>query len=452
MRNIIGLDIGTSSVKGILMTEDGTVKKTARGGFDYTKLENGGIEIAADDFIDVCFSTIRELAQAADGEVAGICAASASGNLVILDKKNKPVTPIFNWQDTRVTTEARDILGDMDLDAFYNKVGWPFDYKTFPLALACYVKKHEPEKIKNCGKVCMSTEYLYYKLTGKWGISTSAGTPFYFIDQITGKYIPEVLEKLGINETQVPPVMPCGSILGTVTEKAAADCGLSEAVQVVLGSFDHPSAARGAGIMNEGEMLLSCGTSWVGFFPVKQREKLVKAKTLIDPFLSEKGGCWAGMVSVPSVSEQIWTYVSKYIDDGKDAYKKLSEYAKKSTAGANGLVICPTKTPCDEEILKYPKEDIARAIMEGTVNLLKDKLNALSVVGIKTEKAIMVGGPSEDLMWISLISEICKIKAEPAFGVATGAVGAAILAGIGVGIYKDEKEANKLINGGKNNV
>ena len=69
MKCFIGLDIGTSSVKGVLMTEDGSVKKTARGGFDYTKLENGGIEIDADDFVNVCFSAIRELTQAADGPI-----------------------------------------------------------------------------------------------------------------------------------------------------------------------------------------------------------------------------------------------------------------------------------------------------------------------------------------------------------------------------------------------
>ncbi|MBQ7953119.1 MAG: hypothetical protein IJ332_00010 [Clostridia bacterium] len=429
MKCFIGLDIGTSSVKGVLMTEDGSVKKTARGGFDYTKLENGGIEIDADDFVNVCFSAIRELTQAADGPICSICASAASGNLVVLDKENKPVTPIFNWQDTRVTTEARDILGEMDLDAFYSRVGWPFDYKTFPLALACYVKKHEPEKIANCGMLCMSTEYLYYRLTGKWGISTSAGTPFYLIDQKTGTYIPEILEKLGINESQVPPVMPCGSVLGTVTDEASAECGLAAGVSVVLGSFDHPSAARGAGILNEGEMLLSCGTSWVGFFPVNQREKLEKAKTLIDPFLSENDGCWAGMLSVPSVSEQIWKYVSKYIDNSENAYKKLSEYAEKSVPGANGLVICPTAEPYDGEILKYSKEDIARAIMEGTVRLLKEKLDTLSEYGIKTERAVMVGGPSEDPMWIKLISEMCNIKVKAAFGASTGAVGAVILAG-----------------------
>ncbi|MBR6729345.1 MAG: hypothetical protein IKL80_04200, partial [Clostridia bacterium] len=119
MNYLIGLDIGTSSVKGILMTEEGRLEKTAHGAFNYTALENGGLEIEAESFAAVCIGAIRELAKGAKGEVKGICASSASGNLVILDKENRPATPIFNWQDKRVTTEAEEILGAMDLDAFY---------------------------------------------------------------------------------------------------------------------------------------------------------------------------------------------------------------------------------------------------------------------------------------------------------------------------------------------
>ena len=183
MNYLIGLDIGTSSVKGVLMREDGKVRKTVHGSFIYTKTRDGGVEMDAEAFVEVCITAIRELAQAADGTVMAICASAASGNLVILDKENQPVTPIYNWQDKRVTTEAKEVLGDMDLDTFYRKIGWPFSYKTFPLAMLCYVKMHTPEKLENCGRVCMSTEYLYYRLTGKWGLSTSAGTPFYLIDQ-----------------------------------------------------------------------------------------------------------------------------------------------------------------------------------------------------------------------------------------------------------------------------
>lgn len=120
MRYLIGLDIGTSSVKGVLMTEDGKTERTESGAFVYTTLENGGVEIAPDSFVDVCFKTIRSLTQNIDGVVA-LCASSASGNLLVLDDENRPLTPIYNWQDTRVTTEAKEVLGDISADCLYEK-------------------------------------------------------------------------------------------------------------------------------------------------------------------------------------------------------------------------------------------------------------------------------------------------------------------------------------------
>ncbi len=446
MNYLIGLDIGTSSIKGVLMTQDGEIIKTARGGFHYTKLAGGGLEIQAEDFASVCLLTIKELATAADGNICGVCASSASGNLVVVDKDGKASTPIYNWQDTRVTTEAKEVLGEMDLDAFYRKVGWPFAYQTFPLALACYVKVHEPEKIKNAGMVTMSTEYLYYRLTGKWGISSSAGTPFYFIDQESGTYIPELLEALEITEEQLPPILPCGSVLGGVLPEMEEISGLPAGTPVILGSFDHPSAARGVGVFHEGEMLLSCGTSWVGFFPIADREKAASAGLLIDPFLAPKGGCWGTMVSVASVSERIWLYVSRYIDSSENAYKLLSELAAKAEPGAGGLSICPTDEPDDAKVAGYSKEQIARAIMEGTVYLLKAQLDRLSAIGIKASSAVMVGGPSENPMWLSLIEDICGVTGKIIHGAHAGSVGAAMLAGIGAGLYKNEAEANAICN------
>ena len=446
MKYLIGLDIGTSAVKGVLMTEEGTVIHSAGAPFVYTTYDNGGVEIEADKYIESCFTAINELAKGADGEIAGICASSASGNLLILDKDNKPVTPIYNWQDKRVTTEAEEILGDIDKGELYRKIGWGFSGKTFPLALLCYVKKHFPEKIENCGKVCMSTEYLYYKLTGKWGISTSAGTPFFLIDQNTGKYIPELLDKIGITEDKLPPIMKCGSKVGAVLDEASKKCGLPLGTPVVLGSFDHPSAARGAGVFNEGEMLLSCGTSWVGFFPINDREKAASAKILIDPFMSEKGGAWGTMVSVSSLSARIEMYIKRYIVDSEKRFDILTDLARKSIDGANGLCIALNDEPDDEKIKAFSKEDIARAIMEGAVNLLKEKLDILKGIGISPKTAVMVGGPSKNPMYLELIEKICGIKVSVRHGVNAGAVGAAMLAGIGAGIYKDEADANRICN------
>lgn len=446
MRHLIGMDMGTSSVKAILMTEDGKVQKVARGAFEYTRLSNGGVEISADDYAKVCIDVIKTLADAANGDVKAICASSASGNLLVLDKENKPLTGIINWQDKRVGEEAKEIFGDMDTDAFYKQIGWPFGFKAFPLAQMCYIKKHNPEIIEKLGKVCMSTEYLYFLLTGKWGISTSAGTPFFFIDQQKAEYIPELLDTFGVSEDMFPPVMDAAKTLGGILPEMADATGLKADTPVVLGTFDHPSAARGVGVLNEGEVLLSCGTSWVAFFPIEKREKVADARMLIDPFLAPKGGCWGGMASVASISERIWLYVSHYIDDGKTAFNMLSSLARECEAGAGGLSINLREEPDDDRILKYTKNQIARAIMEGTVNLLKEKLDTLKEKGISATSGIMVGGPSEDPFWIELIEKMCNIKLKVIHGQYAGAVGAAAMAGIGAGIYESEEKAFEYFN------
>lgn len=446
MSHLIGMDMGTSSVKAILMTEDGKVQKVARGAFEYTKLANGGVEISAESYAKVCIDVIKELSDYAKGDVKAICASSASGNLLVLDKENKPLTGIINWQDKRVGDEAKEVFDYLNPDEFYNQIGWPFGYKAFPLAQMAYIKKNSPEVIKNAGKVCMSTEYLYFLLTGKWGISTSAGTPFFFIDQQKKEYIPHLLDTLGVSEDMFPPVMDAAKTLGGILPQMSEATGLKEGTPVVLGTFDHPSAARGVGVLKEGQVLLSCGTSWVGFFPIKDRQKIADAKMLIDPFLAPQGGCWAGMTSVASISERIWLYVSTFIDDGKDAFSMLSALAKKAEKGAGGLKINPKDEPNKEEILRFSKENIARAIMEGTVNLLKERLDMLKEKGIGATQGIMVGGPSEDPYWIELIEDMTGIKLSVIHGQYAGAVGAATMAGIGCGIYESEEKAFEYFN------
>lgn len=433
MYHYIGLDIGTSSVKGVLMTPEGHIVKKVKEVFTYQNLPNGGLELDASHYLQVCFQTLRKLAEdVSGGSIKAICASSASGNLMLLDKEAIPMTHIINWQDQRVTTEAHEILGSINSDEFYRCIGWPFDNRTFPLAQLCYLKKNSPELLEQCGTVCMSTEYLYYTLTGKWGISTSAGTPFYLIDQEKGKYIEGMLDTLGIPQSKLPPILPCGHVLGRIRDEIAQICGIPTGTPVTLGSFDHPSAARGSGILQEEEMLLSCGTSWVAFFPVSSREKGIKAHMLIDPFLAPTG-CYGAMTSLPSLSERIQYYVNRYIDTSEDAFKKLSALCAASPPGANGLSIDPLSEPDDAKITCFSKEDIARAIMEGTVLLLKEKLDALRKHGITAKSAVMVGGPSEDPMWISLIENICDVSVRTSHGSYAGAVGAAFIAQTGIG-------------------
>lgn len=445
----LGLDIGTSSVKGVLMTAEGEVIHTAKESFSYYTLENGGVEISARDYLEVCYGAMRNLAgKAENGTIKGVCASSASGNLLLLDRDNKPMTGIINWQDKRVKEEAREMLKDFSADQLYRWFGWPCGYKAFPLPQLCYMKQHSPQLIEDCGMAAMSTEYLYYTLTGKWGITTSAGTTYLLIDQQKGEYIKPLLDLLGISEDKLPPILPCGTVVGYIKEEMASVCGIPAGTPVMLGTFDHPSAARGAGVLKEGEMLLSCGTSWVALFPISDREKGLRAKMLVDPFLTPNG-CYAVMASIPSLAGRLQLYVNRYIDQSEKAFQKLSALAKESVPGANGLAINPMEEPDDSRINTYEKKDIARAIMEGTVGLLKAKLDDLAAQGISAQSAVMVGGPSEDPYWISLIEEWCGISVRVVHGSFAGAVGAAVIAGVGAGEYESEAAFHEIIKGKK---
>ena len=148
-------------------------------------------------------------------------------------------------------------------------------------------------------------EYLLYKMTGKWGIDRSTAVPFYLLEQQTGKWHKPYLDALGITEDKLPTVYESGDLLGNITKEFSEKYGIDEKCKVFLGSFDHPSGAIANNVVKEGELLLSCGTSWVLFFPYKDREKLIENRLLCDTFLSKEKGLWGAMSSVAQVSKNI---------------------------------------------------------------------------------------------------------------------------------------------------
>ncbi len=449
MNYLIGLDIGTSSVKGVLVSADGKELVTGRSPFVYDHPEEGWFEISAEKYLGACYDVLKQLTAAlpAGAKVCGLSAASASGNLVLLDQNNQALTPVFNWQDTRVTYEFPQIFGeDFDKVAYFDRIGWRYSGKGFPIGHLCWEKIHHPEHLTPDTKVMMSTEYLYTMLTGTAAISTSAATPSYLVDQRTGEYIKETLEALDLKESQLPRVAKVGEIVGTVTAEAAAKTGVPEGTPVMVGTFDHPSAARAVGVLEIGQMLLSCGTSWVGFCPITDRKIAIDNCFMAEPFLSEKGGTWACLVSVASISNRIEVFVRRYIANSGNIYGEFAKQAALSEKGSGGLVIDLLSDDQDAEISKYPKHHIARAIMEATARMVKEKLDSMAASGVSTTSAVMVGGPSENPMWPVVLHEITGLDVTVQTGAHAGAIGAAIVAGIAAGLYEDEKAAQKVLH------
>ena len=441
MKNyFIGLDLGTSAAKGILLSESGELIAEEKLPTEYKRGEHGEVTFDPDVFYSKVAHIIRALVSKcpSDGTVAGLGISSASGNTMFIGEDGKPLTDAFSWLDTRMTTEAEQVYGKLDPEAVRNISGWPY-IPSFPLAHLAWTKVHAPSIIERAKMICMSTDYINYRLTGKWAIDPSTATTFYLADQTTGKWQKPLLDALGITEDKLPKLMPTGTPIGHITETAAKETGLTEKCIVVLGAFDHPTGARGAGVIKEGQLLISCGTSWVCFVPLNDRSKIIKERLLCDPFLSSDGGPWAGMFSLEAVNTKISAYIKKWL--GKDCnYVQLDAYARQAEAGAGGLRINPM-TDLDRDLSGYDKKNICRALMEGTAYLLAEEIRRLDKEGIHITSAVMIGGPSKSDPWPQIVTDMLGISVNTVYGVCAGAVGAAILSGIATGAYKSLEDA-----------
>lgn len=435
MEYLIGLDIGTSSVKAVLMSTDG--KNLTHKTKKHTYYNSDGFKtLDADEFCEGCFSVIKELtSELSDNDkILGICSSGASGNLLFV-KNEKAISPVYGWQTNFDKETVNKVYIDIDADFVYKTVGWPRLY-SFPLAGLAYFKQTNPDVLTDADMVCMHIEYFNFKLTGKWGITPSMGTPFYLINQENKKYEQKFMDILGVNKSKLPPVMENCSILGEICDYASGKTGLKVGTPVVLGTFDHPSAARGAGVFDEGEVLISCGTSWVVFVPFSERKTPQSKKMLTDPFMYPNGN-WCGMKSLTSVSETIDKYKKKYLDDV--SFEELDSLADWAPCGANGLLIGD-----ESDVSGYDKSDIARAIMES----IAIKLDAfLKEYAANCKTIRMVGGITKSKVWCKVISEITGKNVEVINGEHAGAVGSAIIAGVGTKVYKNEKQAFSVIYG-----
>ncbi len=428
MKYTIGLDIGSTNVKGVLLSEENTIVAKSSERFVYDRPQPGYVEISAARFAENCFSVIASLAAALphDGQIVGISEASASGNLLLLDGDMRPITPIYNWQDRRVTNELEVVLGaDFDCRGYYEKIGWPMG-PSFPLAQLCYIKHHTPELLRSAAYVCMSTEYLNYLLCGRMGIGPSAGTPFYLIDQNTNAYDGDILRRLGIREEMLPPIMKTGELLGTLTSEASVACGLPEGTPVLCGTFDHPAGALSADIVHEGDMLFSCGTSWVAFMPICDRDTIIRNDFLCDPFLHEVGGPFGAMCSVECIGNTVGELVETHFGTGNDKYDQLEAYALRAQNGAGGLIL--TRENYAEATAGFSKENIAYAIMEMPARLLMESLSDFLSRGIRIGKIIMAGGPTKIPLWVSITEKIIGAPITVSNAEYSGAVGAAMVA------------------------
>lgn len=438
---LIGLDLGTSAVKGVLLSQEGSIVSTAETPREYDCFGHGCVEFDAEALYSAVADTVRSLTALLPqyGPVAALAMASASGNTLITDSKGVPLAPAISWLDERVTDEMECVLGTLDALEVHRIVGWPL-LKSFPLAHLSWLRRHRGELYEKASTICMSTEYIIHRMTGQWATDSSTATPFYLQDQAEGRWHKPFLDKLEIPETKLPEILPSGTAVGPLLPHVAERMGLPAGPLVVLGSFDHPCAARGAGVLCPKQMLLSCGTSWVGFYPVYDRNATLQANLLVDPFLAPLGP-WGAMFSLPAIGKRLEAVIDEVIGCGTNKFSIFSSLASSVEHGAGGLLLNPLSEFDYGLLQSCSRPQVCRALLEGMAFLVRSRMDELAKMGICASSIAMAGGPSETGLWPQVIADVLGVQVSVINGRCAGATGAALLAGVGAGLYRDEADA-----------
>ena len=425
---LLGLDLGTSAIKGVVTDAVGDVCCTAEADTVYAHPRDGWVEADAEQWRGDVFGVIRQLVAQSPGPVRALACAAASGNVLLAAADGTPLTPVINWMDQRCVGNLPAALCGLSVGDVRQVTGWPC-IDSFPLAQLAWLRENRPAAFARADRVCMNTDWLLFRLTGQWVMDHSTATTSHLQDQPAGCYHKPYLDRLDIPAAKLPRLEKSGVAVGPVRPEAAAATGLASDTQIVTGCFDHPAAARAVGVTAPGQLMLSCGTSWVGFFPAHDRQKVIDAELLCDPFLSERGGPWGAMFSVPYIGRRIDAYVREVIAPGEvNPLAVFDHAAADASPGAGGLTI-DLQEPV--RAIEDSRENISRAVMEGAARLLGEKLLALRVFGFEYQRAVMVGGPANSPIWPSIVAGITEL--EVTIGTrSAGAQGAAMLAGMGV--------------------
>lgn len=438
-RAFIGLDLGTSAMKGAVVAEDGEVLAEAKRETTVLRPRPEWFEFSAvQHYSDVC-DVLAELVTGAGAghEIVAVGLSGATGNALLVDERDEPLTNCISWMDRRAQGESPRILPRLDGEGLHSIVGWPWR-ETFPLAHLAWLRYYQPEIYRRAAHYCMSNDFLVHKLTGAWTMDVSTATTFYVFNQETRSWHEPYLEMLDIPPDRISTIRECGQPAGTITADAAQRTGLPRNTKIVLGAFDHPSAARATGVRAPGEVLLSCGTSWVGLYPAAQREIGLELGLLIDPFLTPDGP-WALMFSLSRIGVNISWYTDTFIGAGAEGIGRFNALAGRVPEGAHGLFINPmyplhgNEVEIREALAHRNPEDIARAVMEGTAFEIAEKMAAMAPSGVAVQRIAMVGGPSQSPVWPQIVADVTALEIELVTGQNAGALGAAMLAAKGAG-------------------
>ncbi|MDL2233722.1 xylulokinase [Ruminococcaceae bacterium OttesenSCG-928-L11] len=453
---LLGIDVGTSACKAALFDEDGAVK--AGSGADYPVLypQPGWAEQSPDDWWNAVCKAIRQLLEQEEvspGQIAGVGIAGQSWSAIPVDSAGKALcnTPI--WMDTRAQAICNRLGEEIGEDAIFPVCGNPLQ-PTYTLPKVLWYREHRPELYRQADKILQSNGYIAYRLTGAVSQDLSQGYGYHCFDMRTGRWDESLCRAMGLRRDLLPDIVDCSQIIGTVTAEAAGLCGLAEGTPVVAGGLDAACGALGVGVLADGETQEQGGQA--GGMSICTETYRADPRLILSHHVAP--GRWLLQGGTVGGGGILRWFEREFCDreraiavrQGTGSFAEMDRLAADVPVGSDGVVFLPYMAGERSPIwnphakgvyygLDYTKTraHLLRASMEGAAFALRHNLLAAQEAGAGVERLRAMGGAANSRLWTQMKSDVTGKPVDvPASDHAT-TLGAAILAGVAVGMYPD---------------
>jgi xylulokinase len=464
----IGVDVGTSATKGVLVAEDGRLLASASAGYPLLTPRPGWTEQHPEDWWRAAAEVLRRLtASAPDAEVAGVGLSGQMHGSVFLDGAGEVLRPALLWNDARTGAECAEIERRLGGRERVVAITGNRASAGFQAPKILWLRANEPDAYARVARVLPPKDHVRLRLTGEVATDAADASGTLLLDLATRRYSQEMLDALEVPRAWLPDVFEGVEVTSRVTAGAAALTGLPAGVPVVAGGGDNACAAVGAGILGQGQGAVSLGTSGVVF--LRSDRPVTDPQGALNAFCDAAGG-WHLMGVVLSAGGALRWFADAVAGAeaeilrraGVDPFAALVDQALALPPGADGLLFLPylagERSPhMDPQArgawvglsLAHDRRHMLRAVVEGVGYALADCLERMRGLGLEPARLALVGGGARNPAWRRLLATQLRAGLAAPSSEEGPALGAAILARVGAGMDADlASAAARVVPGG----
>ena len=456
----IGLDIGTSSVKALLVSADGEVMGSANPEYPFQTPKPLWAETDPEVWWEATCKAIRSLLEGVNpSEIAAIGLTGQMHGMVALDSKGKVLRPCIMWNDQRSFRECDEITQMVGQSEILRITGNPV-LAGFTAPKVLWVKNNEPEVYSSIDKIVLPKDYVRYKLSSEFFTDVSDASGTSLLDVGKRKWSSEMLDALGWSSQWMPEVTESTEASAKISEEASSLTGLPVGTPIIAGGGDQAAQAVGCGIVREGMVSATLGTSGVVF--AQSDEYRVEPKGKLHAFCHAVPGKWHLMGVMLSAAGSFQWYKNQFgsgeqnLEDngGPNAYDSLTTAAETVAPGSEGLVFLPylsgERTPHPDPhargcfiglSVRHEKRHLTRSVLEGVSFGLKDSLELMRNLGVNPKEIVLSGGGTRSNLWKQMLADVFTSRCTMVNALEGAAYGASVLSAVGSGAFASVEDA-----------